>query len=461
MVVYHFFRVELEQIMQQQKVSLGQVFNLKDPGARTRCILVISVAIESVISYVTTGIFWTEFLRGYHMEPEEIGILAFSPFIASLFVIFAPSLLTRFTKRRFILGFCKLMYYVCSIFALTMLPRLVSDATVLIVCMSVLQFIAYIFNIIAVSGYAAWHVKFLPEHLRAQYMTCNQFVGAMLSGIIVLVAAVFADRLTSMPADQLKFLEYVRHFGFLLGILDVVLLSLPREVDYPVIHTPRFRDIITIPLSNKKYLLGMVVVFVWQFSLYCHNTFLQVYLMDTIGITYFLYCLIIFVYPFFFPFSMKFWQNRIQKTSWLRALALALLIEAPLQLLYALIRPDLAPWLLVTMLLVIRLPQHFAGVGRNSIVANMQYINMPQVNRTCYTSFYQIVFNLGAAAGLLFGTVFVALSKNFAVPLLGYTYTGGIPWLIALSGFLQLGIAAYVLLMGKRLEPEPETESPV
>ena len=443
--------------MQRHKMTLGQVFNFKDPNARTRCILILSVALEAVINYITTGVFWTEFLRGYHMEPEEIGILAFSPFIAGLFVIFAPSLLTRFKKRRWVLAACKLMYYVCSIFALTLLPRFVTDEALLLIYMSVLQFIAYIFNIIAVSGYAAWHVKFLPERMRAHYMTFNQFSAAILPGILIMVAAVYADKLAAMPADQLVFLEWVRHFGFLLGILDVVLLSLPREVDYPVIHTPKFRDIIAIPLSNKKYMMVMIVVFAWQFSLYCHNTFLQVYLMDTIGITYFLYCLIIFVYPFFFPFSMKFWQTRIQKTSWLRALALALLIESPLQLLYALIRPDLAPWLLVTMLLVIRLPQHFAGVGRNTIVANMQYINMPQHNRTCYTSFYQIVFNLGAAAGLLFGTVFVALSKNFALPLFGYTYEGGIPWLIALSGIIQLGIVAYILLMGKRLEPDPES----
>ena len=442
--------------MQRHKMTLGQVFNLKDPNARTRCILVISVALEAVINYITTGIFWTEFLRGYHMEPEEIGILAFSPFIASLFVIFAPSLLTRFKKRRWILAACKALYYICSIFALTMLPRLITDATTLVICMSVLQFFAYIFNIIAVSGYAAWHVKFLPERMRAHYMTFNQFAAAFLPGILILIAAVYADKLSAMPADQLAFLEYVRHFGFFLGLLDVVLLSLPREVDYPVIHTPKFRDIITVPLSNKKYMLVMLAVFVWQFSLYCHNTFLQVYLMETVGVTYFLYCFIIFVYPFFFPFSMKFWQNRISKTSWLKAFALALMIESPLQLLYALIRPDLAPWLLVTWLLVVRLPQHFAGVGRNTIVANMQYINMPQVNRTCYTSFYQIVYNLGAAAGLLFGTVFVACSKGFEVPLFGYTYTGGIPWLIALSGVIQLGLVAYILLMGKRLEPAAE-----
>ncbi len=445
--------------MQRHKMTLGQVFNLKDPNARTRCILVISVALEAVITYITTGIFWTEFLRGYHMQPEEIGILAFSPFIASLFVIFAPSLLTRFKKRRWILAVCKTLYYVFSIFALTLLPRMITDATVLVICMSVLQFIAYIFNIIAVSGYAAWHVKFLPERMRAHYMTFNQFAAAFLPGVLILIAAVYADKLAAMPANQLAFLEYVRHFGFLLGILDVVLLSLPREVDYPVIHTPKFRDIITVPLSNKKYMLVMLVVFVWQFSLYCHNTFLQVYLMETVGITYFLYCFIIFVYPFFFPFSMKFWQKRITKTSWLKALALALLIESPLQLLYALIRPDLAPWLLVSWLLVVRLPQHFAGVGRNTIVANMQYINMPQVNRTCYTSFYQIVYNLGAAAGLLFGTVFVALSKAWEFPLFGYIYTGGIPWLIALSGVIQLGLVAYILLMGKRLEPEQETAS--
>ena len=284
--------------MLRHKMTLGQVFNFKDPNARTRCILIISVALEAVINYVTTGIFWTEFLRSYHMKPEEIGILAFSPFIASLFVIFAPSLLTRFKKRRLVLAACKTLYYVFNILSLTLLPHFVTDATMLVICMSVLQFIANVFNTIALSGYAAWHVKFLPERMRAQYMTFNQFAGALFSGILVLIAAFIADRMEALSPAQLQFLEYVRHFAFILGILDVLLLSLPREVDYPVIRTPKFRDIITVPLSNKKYMLGMVVVFAWQFSLYCHNTFLQVYLMETIGITYFLYCFIIFLYPF-------------------------------------------------------------------------------------------------------------------------------------------------------------------
>ena len=105
-------------------------------------------------------------------------------------------------------------------------------------------------------------------------------------------------------------------------------------------------------------------------------------------------------------------------------------------------------------MLIVRLPQHFAGVGHNVAFDNFQYINMPPTNRECYTSFYQIVFNLGALAGYVFGTVFDANTKDWSFAAFGYTYTSGVPFLIMLCGVVQFVIAALVLITRKQLEPD-------
>jgi hypothetical protein len=90
--------------------------------------------------------------------------------------------------------------------------------------------------------------------------------------------------------------------------------------------------------------------------------------------------------------------------------------------------------------------------------ANFQYINMPLTNRDSFTSFYQIVFNLGSLSGMLFGIVFTELTKDFSFTAFGYTYKTGTPLLTMLCGVVQFIIIAIVLIGRKKLEPDADAE---
>ena len=90
--------------------------------------------------------------------------------------------------------------------------------------------------------------------------------------------------------------------------------------------------------------------------------------------------------------------------------------------------------------------------------ANFQYINMPLTNRDAFASFYQLVFNLGSLAGMLFGIVFTELTKDFSFTAFGYTYRTGTPLLVMLCGVLEFIIIAYVLIARRRLEPDADAE---
>ena len=114
--------------------------------------------------------------------------------------------------------------------------------------------------------------------------------------------------------------------------------------------------------------------------------------------------------------------------------------------------------LYIPLVLIVRLPQHFAGTGHNVAFANFQYINMPLTNRDCFASFYQIIFNLGSMAGMLFGIVFTELTKDFSFTAFGYTYTTGTPLLTMLCGVVQFIIIAIVLIGRKKLEPDPDEQ---
>lgn len=442
--------------------TFKKVYNFRDPDAKGRVCVLVYTFVEYFLNYITSGIFYTQFLHSYGVDITGVGILNFIPFLASLFVFFTPGLLNLFPKRRWLLAGCKLMYYLLNVAGLTLLPVIVKDYTALLLCMIVITFLASLFNVVATAGYAAWHIRFQPEEVRAYHVTVSQFLNAIVAGILMLSAGWLCDHLPEW------FILALRYFAFGLGVVNVIFLLLPREVEYPVVRTPKFSDILSIPLHHKKFMRTMLVVFLWQFSLYCYSSQLNYYLLDTIGMTQTFYNIIIFLYGPFFMLFMNYWRRKIEKTSWFRVFALSLLIVAPLQILYGFVQPGsfelnlgtlaLTIPLYVPLVLIVRLPQHFAGTGHNVAFANFQYINMPLTNRDCFTSFYQIVFNLGSMVGMIFGIVFTELTKDFSFTAFGYTYTTGTPLLTMLCGVVQFIIIAYVLINRQKLEPDATEE---
>ena len=448
--------------MNSYRSTFRRVYNLHDPEARGRvCLLVYSV-VECFLLYITSGIFYTHFLQIYHVDITGVGILNFVPFLASMLVFFTPELLAKFPRRRWLLAVCKFLYYLLNVAGLTLLPALITDDSALLLSMTVVSFAAALFNVVATAGYAAWHIRFQPEEVRAYHMMTSQFLNAFVSGILMLCAGWLCDHL----ADW--FILALRYFAFGLGVVNVIVLLIPREVEYPVVRAPRFSDIISVPLRHKKFMRTMLVVFLWQFSLYCYSSQLNFYLLDTIGMTKTFYNIIIFLYGPFFILSMTFWRRRIEKTSWFKVFAYALLIVAPLQILYGFIQPGtftvtvgslaMTVPLYAPLALAVRMPQHFGGVGHNVAFANFQYVNMPLTNRDCFTSFYQLVFNLGSLAGMLFGIIFTELTKDFSFTAFGYTYRTGTPLLTMICGVVEFIIIAYVLIGRKKLEPDADAE---
>ncbi len=446
--------------MKKEPSLFRRVYNFHAPDAKGRLCVLIFTIIEGFLTYITTGIFYTEFLQTYDVDITGAGILSFVPYLASLPVLFTPKLLNHFPRRRFLLGICKFLYYLFNIVGLTLLPMLVTDESGRLRGMIVITFLSALFNVVATAGYAAWHIRFQPEEVRAYHLMVSQFATALISGVLMLSAGWLCDNLDG------GFIVALRFFAFALGVLNIFFLFLPREVEYPVIHTPRFADIISVPMRNRKFMRTMLVVFLWQFATYCYSSQLNYYLLDTIGMTQTFYNIIILLYGVVFILCMNFWRRRIERSSWFLVFAIALLIVAPLQIVYGFVQPGefelnlgtlaLTVPLYVPLVLLVRVPQHFAGVGHNVAFANFQYINMPLTNRDCYTSFYQIVFNLGAMAGMIFGIVFVEATADLSFTAFGYTYTAGTPILTMLCGVVELVIVAYIFICRKKIEPDDE-----
>ena len=247
--------------------DMPAIFNWKDPRGRGRCCMLASAAIVKIIQDLTTGTLYTAFLTANNFSIVDAGIISVLPLLASCFTIFSPFILERFPRRKGILAFGRLTYYLLNILGLTLLPFLVKNQEQKLLAFGILVFISGIFNHLFASGYTVWHLNFIEEPIRFRYFSIQQFSTSAIASISIIGMGLLTDSMKGTPY-QSTILIIIRMVGLVLAIGDVIILSLPKEYPYPKKETNiRLRNIFLLPIRNKKFIRTMALVAVWQFAI--------------------------------------------------------------------------------------------------------------------------------------------------------------------------------------------------
>ena len=395
------------------------LFGFKDEGALGRTCMLVSATMEYTISWLSSGLFYTSFLMINGIDIVNIGIITFVPYIASCFSVFSPSILERFQRRKAVLAVARGAVYALNILGITVLPNFVHDPSSRVVWFVVIVFAANIINGLFRSGYSVWHVNFIPEKVRANYFSVKMLVQSFIGCGTALVSSIIADALAGSAYEETIILIF-RYAAFLMGMLDVFFLCLPKE--YPYARTaaaPRLHDIIVKPFGQKKFLMTMGIVFVYTFCANVPASALNYYLLNDVGVEYtFVYTINMF-YPFFLLAFLPLWKRILGRLGWFRTFAWTELALLPTNLLYSFIASANYFWLMPT----VRLTQHFFGVGHNMANENMVFINLPKADQTNYVSFHTLVTNIAAFLGMMAGTGFVAAFPDLNLTIGSFAFT--------------------------------------
>ena len=428
--------------------KFGELFHFRDELAKGRSSMILSAALVSVINWLTTGLFYTSFLMENGIDIVKIGILTFVPYIANCFSIFSPSILERFQKRKWLLAGSRLTYYTLNILAITLLPKIVSDTNLKMILFVAIIFSANIINALFSSGYSVWQVKFIPDEVRADYFSMNQLITAFIGCGAALLSSIIADFLAGSAYENTIIIIF-RIVAYGLAVLDVLVLSLPKEYPYSRSQDlPQLRHIITKPFTHKKFIITMAIVFVWTFCTNVPQSSLNYYLINNVGVKYsFIYVINMF-YPFFLLIFLPFWNKFLRKNGWFTTFAIGGILLCPTNLMYSCVTAANYLWLLPTL----RLIQHFIGVGCNVAYANMAFINLPEQDQTNYIAFHTLVVNIAGFLGMMLGTSFVAAYPDIIVKVLGLEFTN-VQMLFWLEAFGELSVGISVLILTPKITP--------
>ena len=425
------------------------MFGFGEERARGRSCMMISAVFEHMISSLSTGVFYTSFLMINGIDLVNIGIIAFVPYIANCFSIFSPSILERFKKRKGVLAAARIAVHTLNLLGITVLPNFVHDPGARVAWFVVLVFLSNIINGLFSSGYSVWQVNFIPENVRADFFSIRIFVQSLVGNIFALCSSILADALIGSAYEQTVIIAF-RYLAYGLGLLDVLILSLPKE--YPYAQTtakPRLRDIVVKPFRHKKFVLTVGIVFIYTF---CNNVpagSLNYYLLNNIGIAYTFIYFISVLYPLFLAFGLPLWKRLIGRVGWFKTFAISELTLFPTYVMYAFVTRNNYLWLWFAL----RLMQHLFGIGAGVSNANMLYINLPKEDQTNYSAFHTLATNIAAFLGMMAGTGFIAAFPDLALPFAGMEFTN-VQVLLLVQAFGALLVPLAIFKFLPKLTPD-------
>ena len=405
--------------MRRYDPTRTRMFTLQNEHGRGRCVMLTSAIITMINAWLTTNIFYTSFLMIYGIDLVNIGIITFIPYIAGCFGIFAPSLLERFHKRRWLLVGSRFAYHTLNILGITLVPVLVHAPETRIICFIAIIFLANLINALTGSGFSVWHLNFIPNEIRADYFikqsTISNFIGIGVS----LLSGVIADALSASPYADTIIISF-RYVAYVLAVIEVIVLALPKEYAYPQTQNkPRLRDIFTMPFASKPFMLTMLVVLIHTFFTNIPSSFINYYLLNDVGVQYTYTYAINMIYPFVLILLQPLTRRLIGRYGWFRVLGVSMFLHMPSLIAYACVTADNYLWLYTAL----RIYQHIAGVGMNTAYSNIAFVNLPPSDQTNYISFHQLTVNISTFLGMMVGTGLVALIGDHAPVLFGMRFT--------------------------------------
>ena len=398
-------------------ITIKEVFDRKDINGMGRFAMLSSVIIGTLMGGFTGGNLYTAFLTLHDFSIVDVGIIGVLPLLASCFSVFGPMILERFKKRKWVLAAGRLVYYIINILGTTLMPFVTHTKEQAVVFLGAIMFLGGLVNYLFASGYTVWHLKFIEGPVRARYYAISQLVSALVGSGTLVGVGLLADIILAKP-NAAEIITALRFVGFALAILDVIVLTIPKEYPYTQQAQINLKNVFLLPIKSPKFLATTLILMLWGFSGALSGSAFNYYVLNTVKAS-------VTVMNLFTPFNMvflflfsKYWLRVLDKFSWLKTFALCAIVEIIGKGVYSFVTSDNYLWLYTISLVV----SAFIGVGLNIAYTGLPYMHMPEHDTTYFITFYTLAVTLSSFAGQSIGTALLSIIGDWSFQMLGMSW---------------------------------------
>lgn len=428
-----------------------RIFNLKDELSKGRCIILLNTFILSIVNIYITGVFYTGFLTTNGIDIIRVGIIAFIPYIAWSLSIFSPVILSKFKKRRMLVLFNHIFYYICVVLATTLMPFFVTDFAQRTFWFAFFLFLGNASNALIGSGVTAWHMNFLPEgYDRNVYFSYQNLISSVVGTFIAIISSVVIDSLKESLL-QGRVITILRLIAVGVFIIDGFLVYLiPRE--FPYIKPKdkiKVSNIILIPLRAKKFILTAIIMISWNFISNVNSNTWNYYVLNTVGVGYTYMFVGSIVNAIGGIFLLRYWRKAIIRYSSFNIIFFTIFITGLLEVFIA-FATNQTKWVYV----VVSVLQGLNSIGINLVFANLFYMNLPNENTDVLTTFWNFTANISILAGSILGTLFISITEKHGNWILFGLPFYGSQFLVWIKFILFMVVCIYLKSIRKHIIPD-------
>lgn len=418
----------------------------RDEKSYSRQNILLSNTTSGVVNNLIGGNFFTGFLLLLNADDAFMGLVTMATYMGNLLQVLSPLLMERFPTRKKLLIASRAIIYLFNIIIISMIPLIPCvDRTKLMLILSV-TLLVNVVNAISGPGFAVWHIKSIPEEVRARYFTAFTIVNGVIIYTVILAASKIVD-VFKESGHEMQGLLLFRGAAFLLCLVDIFFLFKIKE--YPNQSSDTKVNLVNIllnPFREKKYLITVLIACLWNYSANIPGPYFTVYMLKDMKVTYSFLNLINMVNIPALILLTPLWRNRINSTSWFKTLyfSMGLFLFNYIGLAFV-TKGTLFLYPIAVIFSILIAP------GINLVFANVPYINIPEKNQTNFIGFYSTMNNLAALLGVLTGKEFIKNTEGFSISLLGIEIQNK-QYILLLTAAVMLIAVVLIFILQKRAE---------
>lgn len=399
-----------------------------------------------VVNNLIGGNFFTGLLLLMNADDSFMGLVTMMGFIGNLLQVLSPLLLERFQSRKTLLIVSRAIIYFFNIIIISVIPLMGFTNGIKLMLILVVILLVNLINAITASGFSVWHIKSIPENIRANYFSFF----SVTNGIIIYTVIFAFSRIVDyfkMSGNEMAGLYIIRAIALLLCIVDIFFLYKIKE--YPNQSSGTNMNLINIllnPFKEKKYLITVFIACLWNFSANIPGPYFTIYMLKDLKVSYsFLNIINMFNIPILI-FLTPLWRKRINSTSWFKTLYFSMGLFLLNYICLSLVTKDtlmLYPIALIFSFLV--------APGINLVFSNIPFINIPDKDQTNYIGFFSAMNNLAALLGVLMGKEFIRHTEGMTMDVIGIQMQNK-QYILILTAIVMLFAVVLIYIMQRRSE---------
>ena len=418
----------------------------RDEVAFNRQNILLSGTTSGVVNNLIGGNFFTGFLLLLNADDGFMGLVTMTGFIGNLLQVLSPLLLERFTSRKRLLITFRAIIYLFNIAVISVVPFIPGTNSIkLMMILSVILLINLI-NAVTAPGFAVWHIKSIPEDVRAKFFSIITIFNGVIIYVLILVSSRIID-IFKEKGNELEGLLIFRGIALLLCLADIYFLFKIKEYPNQLSDTKvNLFNVLLNPFKEKKYLITVLIACLWNFSANMPGPYFSVYMLKDLGISYSYLNIINMANIPVLIFLTPVWRRRINTTSWFRTLyfSMGLFLLHYIGLSFV-TRETLFIYPIAIIFAFIIAP------GINLVFANIPYINIPQKDQTNYIGFFSAMNNLAALLGVLTGKEFIRHTEEVNISLLGMSIQNK-QYILLLTAVVMLAAVFLIRFLQRKAE---------